>query len=319
MAYIEKPINKKKLLSIVIPVFNSEKTISRIYERVTKSFKNSNYEVEIIMVEDHSKDKSWDKVRELSRKDERVRGIKLSRNFGQHAATLCGIKSSKGDYVATIDDDLEQPPEQLVEMLSEIEKGYDLVYGVFINKTHSMWRKISSELIKFILNFLTPGFKNYSSMRMISRNIANGLSNFDSPYPIVDGYLNWLTNNYSFIEIKHGPRYKGKSNYSLKSLLYLSRNFIIGFSEGPIQIVSILGIFLSFIGFLYALIIIIQKLIGITIISGYASTMTSILIIGGLQLFLIGILGEYIARISFSSSKKPLFVIAIDTKSHLLE
>lgn len=319
MKNIKKSNNRKKFLSIVIPVCNSEKTIKKIYEKILKVFEDTLYEFEIIMVEDYSKDRSWNEIEILTKKDNRVRGIKLAKNFGQHASTLCGINLSKGDFVVTIDDDLEQPPEKIIDLLIEIENGYDVVYGILTNKTHSFWRKISSKLIKLILNLLIPRLKNYSSMRVISRNIADQLSNFDSPYPIIDGYLTWLTNNYSAIEIKHRQRKVGKSNYSFKSLLFLSRNFIIGFSEGPIQIVSILGIFLSLIGLIYALYIIIQKIIGITIISGYASIMSSILIIGGLQLFLIGIFGEYIARINSSTSRKPLFVISIDTKSGLFE
>ena len=310
-------VSKKKSLSIVIPVYNSEKTIHKLYERIVNVFDNSYYDYEIIMIEDNSKDKSWENIENISKKDKRVRGIKLARNFGQHSATLCGIKLSKGDYVATIDDDLEQPPEKLIDMLEEIEKGFDLVYGIFIEKTHPFWRRISSNLIKNILSLLIPNLKDYSSMRIITRNIANEISKFDSPYPIIDGYLNWLTNNCSFIKIKHGMRDKGKSNYNIKSLLFLSRNFLIGFSEGPIQVISMSGILLSLIGFAYALYIIIRKIIGISIISGYASIMSSLLIIGGLQLFLIGIFGEYIARINSNTSKKPLFLISIDTKSKI--
>ena len=316
MKNIQKSSKLKKFLSIVIPVCNSERSILRIYERIIALFDKTNYEIEIIMVEDHSKDKSWQVIEKLSKKDKRIRGIKLSRNFGQHAATLCGINYSKGDYVATIDDDLEQPPEKLLELLEEAEKGYDIVYGIFKNKTHNIWRKFSSRLINYILNLLTPNFKNYSSMRVLTKNIAKELSKFDSPYPIIDGYLNWLTNNYSFVELKHEYRFSGKSNYGIRNLLNLSRNFIIGFSEGPIQIFSILGILMSLVGFSYAIYIIVQKLIGISILSGYSSIMSAILIIGGLQLFLIGIFGDYIARINSSTSKKPLFIVSIDTNSN---
>ena len=319
MKNIKTSNNKKKFLSIVIPVCNSEKTIKKIYEKLLNVFENTLYEFELIMVEDHSKDRSWSEIEFLTKKDSRVRGIKLAKNFGQHASTLCGINLSKGDFVVTIDDDLEQPPEKIIDLLIEIENGYDVVYGILINRTDSLWRRTSSRVIKLILNLLMPGFKNYSSMRVIRGNIAKQLSNFDSPYPIIDGYLTWLTNNYSAVEIKHRQRKVGKSNYSFKSLLYLSKSFIIGFSEGPIQIVSILGIFLSLIGIFFALYIIFQKIVGITIVYGYASIMSSILVMGGLQLFLIGIFGEYIARINSSTSRKPLFVISIDTKSGLLK
>lgn len=303
-------------LSVVIPVYHSKDTLEELLRRIIESFSNSRVEIEVLMVEDCGRDGSWDTIEALAADQPVLRGIRLSRNFGQHAATICGMAMARGHWVATIDDDLEQPPEKLPELLAKAKEGYDLVYGVYPERSHAAWRNITSHLARVLFKLAIPTLNDtYTSMRVIRGDLARELKRFDSPFPFVDGYLSWLTNRCACVEVSHQPRPAGKSNYTFRKLFAHTLNIFVTFSDAPLKLASNAGLFFSLIGFGTLAVILIGRLVGAITAIGYASVMAAILAVGGIQLLVLGIFGEYIGRINFKTSRKPLYLVACDTEA----
>lgn len=303
-------------LSIVIPVYRSKDTITQLIQRTTAVFSEKKINIEIIMVEDCGGDGSWEVIESLAADQPALRGVRLSRNFGQHAATICGMAMARGHWVATIDDDLEQPPEKLPELHEKAKEGYDLVYGVYPERTHAAWRNITSHLARLLFKFAIPTLNDaYTSMRVIRGDLARELKRFDSPFPFVDGYLSWLTNCCACVEVSHQPRPVGKSNYRFSKLLAHTLNIFVTFSDAPLKLASNTGLFFSLLGFSALAVILIGRLVGAITAAGYASVMAAILAVGGIQLLVLGIFAEYIGRINFKTSSKPLYLVAHDTEA----
>ena len=303
-------------ISVVIPVYKAENSLRELYGRLTASLTKIADNYEILFIEDCGTDNSWDIIVELAKQDERVHGFKLTRNFGQHAATICGFSKASGRWIITMDDDLEQNPNDIPLLYSKTKEGYDLVYGIYSQRTHSFWRNVTSAIAKRLFRLAIPNLNyEYTSFRIIRRDIATKLTDFDSPFPFIDGYLSWLTNNYASVEVEHGKRTNGKSNYSLRELVLHMMNIFVTFSDLPLRIASWLGLATFFIGLLGLIIIITQRLIGQITVSGYTSLMVVITFFGGLQMLLLGCIGEYLGRINFKSSKKPLYLVGKQTES----
>jgi glycosyltransferase involved in cell wall biosynthesis len=303
-------------ISVVIPVYRSKDTLEELLHRIIKSFSNGSVKIEVLMVEDCGRDGSWNAIEALAADEPVLRGIRLSRNFGQHAATICGMAMARGHWVATMDDDLEQPPEKLPELLEKAKEGYDLVYGVYSERTHATWRNITSHLARVLFKLAIPTLNDtYTSMRVIRGDLARELKRFDSPFPFVDGYLSWLTNRCACVEVSHQRRPAGKSNYTFSKLFTHTLNIFVTFSDAPLKLASNAGLFFSLIGFSTLAVILIGRLIGAITAVGYASVMAAILAVGGIQLLVLGVFGEYIGRINFKTSRKPLYLVAYDTEA----
>jgi polyisoprenyl-phosphate glycosyltransferase len=297
-------------ISVVIPVYRSSKHLKDLYNKITQSLSNVEKSFEIIFVEDCGGDSSWEVLKQISSEDNRVTSIKLSKNFGQHAATICGIAQAKGEWIVTIDDDLEQDPNDIINLYNEAIKGYDLVYGVFEERSHSLFRNVTSELARKMFTVAIPSLNyEYTSFRIIRSHLAKALQKFDSPYPFIDGYLSWLTNNCSSVRVKHSNRGSGTSNYTVTKLIKHTINIFVSFSELPLKLSSWIGLFASGLGVMWLFIILLSKVTGTVTVSGYASIMAAILFFGGIQLIVLGVIGEYISRINYKTSKKPLYLV----------
>lgn len=303
------------LISVVIPVYRAEACLHELYHRLKESLEEISTDFEIILVEDCGGDRSWDIIVELSRQDLRVKGIQFSRNFGQHAATMCGIAQASGKWIITMDDDLEQKPEDIYLLYEKAKEGYHLVYGIYPSRSHSIWRNSTSGLARILFKIAIPTLNyDYTSFRLIKRQIAAELTRFDSPFPFVDGYLSWLTSNYAVVQVRHSSRKYGKSNYSFMKLLIHMLNIFVTFSDLPLKWSTWIGFICFLIGGLAFTAIILAKLLGGITLSGYASIMAAASIFSGLQLLILGIFGEYIGRINFKVSKRPLFLVLRDTE-----
>ncbi len=298
------------LVSVVVPVYRSAKTIERLFERLTTALDGAGMTHEIIFVDDCGGDESWDVIQSIATSSPRVRGIKLSRNFGQHAATLCGISRSRGEWVVTIDDDLEQPPESVPGLIMKGEEGFALVYGVYESRTHAAWRNATSEIGRSLFKFAIPSLnREYTSFRAIHKTAATALSRFQSPFTFVDGYLSWITTNYGTVVVPHSQRGEGRSNYNLRKLVTHMVNIFVTFSDLPLRLATWLGIGASVGGGIWGVFILISRLTGAVSVSGYTSLMAAIMFFGGIQLLILGIFGEYLARINFRTGSMPLFLI----------
>jgi len=305
------------MLSIVCPIYRSATTLNELHQRLSTVLSSLDEDYEIILVEDCGGDDSWEVIEELARNDSCVRGIKLSRNFGQHAATICGISHARGEYIITLDDDLEHHPEDIPKLLAKARQGYALVYGVFSKRTHAAWRNITSELARRAFRRAIPTLNyEYTSFRVIEPKIAKALVEFDSPFPFVDGYLSWLTDSYATVEVPHAQRAEGVSNYGFRKLLTHTINIFVTFSDLPLRIASYMGIIFFLIGMIWLSVVVIGKMTGLITVSGFASIVAAIVLFGGIQLLILGVFGEYLGRMNFKSSKKPLFLVGSTTESH---
>lgn len=301
---------------MVVPVYRSHDTLEKLYIGVRDAIESVDPNFELILVEDCGGDDSWLGIERLAASDQRVHGIKLSRNFGQHAATICGIAHARGEWIVTLDDDLEHSPEYIPDLYRKAQEGNDLVYGVYPERNHRAWRNITSNVARWLFNKAIPSLNyTYTSYRVIRGDIARTLTQFDSPFPFVDGYLSWLTNNYATVEVLHGTRANGASNYTLRKLITHTINIFVTFSDLPLRLATWIGLTAFLIGMAWLTAIAGRYLFGGISVSGYASIMAGILLFGGVQLLVLGIFGEYLGRMNFKSSRKPLFLVGRTTDS----
>lgn len=301
-------------ISVVVPVYRSQATLPELYKQLVVALETIGSSFEIIFVEDCGGDSSWNIINDIASGDKRVRGFQLNRNFGQHAATICGFSNAKGKWIATLDDDLEQLPASLSDLYRKALEGYDLVYGVYPQRSHKTWRNVTSALARWLFNKAIPSLNyNYTSFRMIRGELARQLQRFDSPFPFIDGYLSWLTNRYASVEVPHHPRANGNSHYTFGKLITHTINIFVTFSDLPLRMASWLGLLTFLMGMGWLAIIGLRYLLGGISVSGFASIMAGILLFGGVQLLMLGIFGEYLGRMNFKSSNKPLYLIGRST------
>lgn len=301
------------MISVVVPVYRAEKTLEELHRRLVAVLSIMGFSYELIFVEDCGGDGSWSVIEQLGRQDTNLRGVKLSRNFGQHAATICGFAQSRGRWVVTLDDDLEQSPEEIPRLFVKAQEGYVLVYGVYPQRSHAAWRNLTSGLARYLFKKAIPQLNDvYTSFRMIDGDLAREVCRFESPFSFVDGYLSWLTNNCASVEVAHLTRAHGTSNYTLRKLLAHTINIFVTFSDLPLRLASWVGLGSFLIGMFWLCYILLMKLVGGITASGFTSLMAGIVLFGGIQLFVLGIFGEYLSRINFKTSKKPLYLVARD-------
>jgi len=296
--------------TVIVPVYNSEKTLEELYQRIQNTFSKLNRTFEIIFVEDCGVDKSWEVLcRIKSKNPNSVTIIKLARNFGQHNAILCGIRYSRGKYVITIDDDLQIPPEEIEKLINEYEKSKsELVYGIYKNRKQNFYRKIGSLLIQLIFKWLFKNKSEITSFRLIEYELASKLSNHKQSFVFLDGLLHWYTKYISYVPVNHLERKYGKSGYNLKKLIKLGSNLIFNFSTIPLRTMIFLGFIFSIITFILGVIFIIRKII-FDVPIGFTSIIVSIFFVGSVILMVIGVVGEYISRIFALQNDKPQFSI----------
>ena len=312
-------------LSIVIPVYNSVGTLSDLMNRLTRVIAPITQKYEIILVDDGSGDESWGVIQTLRVSFEHhLVAVQLMRNFGQHNALMCGLGLARGEYVVTMDDDLQNPPEEIPKLLEHIKcHGLDLVYGCPSTRNNKWWRNLGS---KIVWQFYRTVFRNQvspSPFRIMRHQLAQSLLFYDLNFTYLDGLLAWCTRRIAGIEVEHHPRSHGSSGYSLGKLLTLAINLYTNFSLIPLQIVSGFGLLASASGFLFGAYYLFQYLASNIAVPGFASTVIVILILGGAQLLALGVIGEYLGRLHLNVNRKPQYVIRqmnlIDSSKHKSE
>jgi glycosyltransferase involved in cell wall biosynthesis len=299
-------------LSFIIPVYNGEQTVQPLFERIKKACKTYNYKFEVVFVWDCGPDKSWEKIMELKTKfPSEVKAIRLSRNFGQHNAIICGFANAQGDFMVTMDEDLQHNPDQ-VNLLVEKQKvgDYDVVYGYSPELKHNGFRNLTSRVLKKLLEFGMPDLnKDYSAYRIIKRNIAFATCEMQNSYTFLDGYLSWITTNIGSVQISHNIRQAGESSYTLNKLIKHSINIFVTFSDLPLKMVTYSSfIFLTF-SIIFSGLTLYKKIMLKVIVPGYSSTIILISLGFGLILFALGIIGEYIHRINQKTTKRPNYKV----------
>jgi len=296
--------------SVVIPVYNSEVTLWQLCNRIFLVFENITDAFEIIFVDDGSVDDSWKKLEEIKEeKKNKVKIIQLMRNFGQHNALMCGFGVAEGAFIITMDDDLQNPPEEIPKMISEIDKGYDLVYGEYLSKKHSLFRNAGSEIIQLIYKKIFNVAGKLTAFRIMRKELLDSILKYEKNYVFIDGLLAWATGSIGYAAVTHSEREYNNSGYSFKKLLTLSVNMLTNFSIMPLQIASVLGIFFASVGFIMAMYFVGKKVFFGSPVQGYTSLMVVITFFSGIQLLTLGLVGEYIGRIHLNINKKPQYEI----------
>ena len=295
--------------SVVIPVYNSEAYLEELYQRICSVFDSSSETFEIVFIDDGSEDNSWSKLEALRDKDERVKIIQLMRNFGQHNALMCGFHHVEGEYIITMDDDLQNPPEEIPKLITKVKEGFDLVYGKYGEKRHHWMRNTGSGLIQAVYKMVFKVQGNLTSFRIIKRPLMEIILKYDKNYVFIDGLLAWNTKKIGYTDVQHHKRKQGRSGYGFKKLFSLSLNMITNFSIIPLQIASGLGIVFALSGFILAIFFLLKKLIYGIPVAGFTSLIIVVSIFAGIQLLTLGLMGEYIGRIHLNINKKPQFQI----------
>lgn len=303
-------MNSKPSISVVVPVYNSEKSLPLLVERLESVLASTADAYEILFVNDGSADNSWHVIETLMCEHEHIFAINLMRNFGQHNALLCGIRAANYEFIVTIDDDLQNPPESIPLLVEKLNEGCDVVYGSSASDVHGNFlRSISSWIIRKVLeeSLGADVTKNLSSFRAFRTQLRQGFGDYNSSYISIDVLLTWSTTSFAFIKVEHAPREFGSSTYSMKKLFRHSINLITGFSTWPLQIASFLGFVFMFFG-LGILVYVVGRYLYEGSVPGFSFLASTIAIFSGVQLFAMGIFGEYLLRIYERTMSRPPYL-----------
>jgi len=299
-------------LSLVIPVYNGSRTIGPLVEQTAKIFGSTSFE--IVLVNDGSEDDSERVCVKLAEKfPQNVTFVHLSRNFGEHSAVLAGFTRARGRYVAVLDDDSQNPPEEVVRMLDELKrKNYDVVYGHYIEKKHSWFRNLGSRFNDRIATLMLHKPKDLylSSFKVMNRFLVNEIIKYRGPYPYTDGLIYRVTRNIGQIPVEHRASQSGQSRYTLRRLVRLWLNMFLNFSIQPLRISVYVGLLASCLSIVALVAILIDKLwITKNVTLGIPTVLGSIVFFAGVQLMILGLVGEYLGRLYLDHTGTPQYVV----------
>jgi glycosyltransferase involved in cell wall biosynthesis len=311
--YVSEP--EAESLSVVIPVYRTEAVLPELYRQLVDSLEKIGAQFEIVFIEDCGGDRSWEVIEDLALRDARVRGLKMGRNYGQHNAVLCGIRAARNDIIVTMDDDLQHPPDQIGLLLAGLRGGCDVVYGVPQTEQHGLLRDIASRLTKLALQSTmgVENARNVSAFRAFRTTLRDAFENYRSPAVSIDVLLSWSTRAFGVVKVKHLRRFSGASNYTLGKLINYAFNLMTGFSTLPLRLVSLVGFAFTLFGLCVLTWVLAAYMIYGSVVPGFVFLATIIAIFSGVQLFALGIFGEYLARIFGRTMDKPTYVIRKST------
>lgn len=299
-------------VSFVIPCYRSEKTLAIVVDEIkTKMQQLLEYTYEIILVNDCSPDGTLDVIRKLCAENDNIIGVDHAKNFGQHAALMAGFSFATGDIVVCLDDDGQTPADEVDKLLEKINQGYDVVYAKYKHKQHSGFRNFGSWVNKKMTETMLnkPKELYISSYFAAKRFIVDEMLNYKGAYPYVIGLVLRSTKRICNVDVNHRERMEGVSGYSMKKLLALWMNGFTAFSILPLRTASYGGATIALLGFVYAIIVIVQKLLDPTRVLGWSSIISAMFILGGLILMVLGLIGEYVGRIYLNMNNSPQYVI----------
>jgi glycosyltransferase involved in cell wall biosynthesis len=297
-------------LSIVIPVFNGAETIMRLVDALTAELM-PRINIEVVLVNDGSMDDSLSMVRSLASRYPHVIGLDLARNFGEHNAVMAGLHAASGRYIAIMDDDMQNPPSEVMKLYDEIEKGYDVVFGTYSRKRHTRLRNLGSWFANAVANVMLkkPRDLYLSSFKILRAYVAKEIIKYSGPYPYIDGLVLSVTRNYSQIRVQHMAREAGKSNYTVVRLVRLWMNMFTNFSILPLRVAVIVGSFSALVAFVFLLYSIWEKIKDPSLPIGYAAIIVTVSFFSGMILIALGMIGEYLGRLFLFINRKPQFVV----------
>ena len=298
-------------ISVVVPVYNSELTLPELVKRLQPVLTVMAREYELVLVNDGSRDQSWQVIQRITAEHDWVRGINLMRNYGQHNALLCGIRAARFDTLVTMDDDLEHPPEEIHKLIAKLDEGFEMVYGFPEHQQHGLLRNIASGLTRLALqkSMGAETARHVSAFRAFRTQARNAFANYHSPFISIDVVLTWATTRFVAIQVRHDPRQSGVSNYTFGMLFRHAMNMMTGFSTLPLQLANLMGFLCTAFGGIILVYVVGQYLLCGTSVQGFTFLASIIAIFSGAQLLALGIIGEYLARMHFRMMERPTYTI----------
>lgn len=298
-------------ISIVVPVYNSEATLAELASRVEAAVRPIAPRYEMILVNDGSRDASWNVVQQLTRDRSEIRGINLMRNYGQHNALLCGVRAARFSMLVTIDDDLQNPPEEIAQLVAKLNEGYDVVYGTPEKQQHGLLRDLASSITKSVLQGAMGAetARKVSAFRAFRTHLRDAFADYRNPYVSLDVLLTWSTSRFTAVTVRHDPRTRGQSNYTLRKLIVHAVNMMTGFSTWPLRMASLAGFGFTLFGIAVLVFVIARYVVQGTPVPGFPFLASMIAIFSGAQLFALGVMGEYLARIHQRGMERPTYAI----------
>ncbi len=303
-------VSKRHSISVVTPVYNGEASIAELCRRLAEVLPQIATEYEIILVNDGSRDQSWKVISELSSRFATVRGLDLMRNYGQHNALLCGIRAARYDVIVTMDDDLQQPPEEIPRLLEQLEQGFDVVYGAPKEERYGFMRALASRITRLALGSAIGMdlAKNVSAFRVFRTQLREAFAEYHTPFVSIDVLLTWATTRFAAIPVVFQPRHSGSSNYTFSKLVRHAFDMMTGFSTAPLQLASLIGFGCTLLGLAVFVYVVIRYCLEGSV-PGFPFLASIIAIFSGAQLFALGVIGEYLARMHFRTMNRPAYAI----------
>ena len=307
--------HERRSISVVTPVYNGEASVAELCRRLAEVLPHISAQYEIILVNDGSRDRSWETISELSSRSPMVRGLNLMRNYGQHNALLCGIRAAKCEVIVTMDDDLQHQPEDIPRLLAQLDEGFDVVYATPEREQHSFWRAIASRITRLALRSAggPEVAKNVSAFRVFRTELRDAFARYEAPFVSIDVLLTWATNRFAAVRVAFKPRHSGSSNYTFTKLVRFALDMMTGFSTAPLQLASLTGFACTLFG-IGVLVYVVGRYFLEGSIPGFPFLASMIAIFSGAQLFALGVIGEYLARMHFRTMNRPAYAIRDSTE-----
>ncbi len=311
-------MRKKDFISIIVPVYGCCESLNKLYAKLKSTLETITTNYEIIMINDASPDNSWSNIVKLSKNDRRVKGIKLSRNFGQHYAITAGLAYAKGDWIVVMDCDLQDKPEEIIKLYNKAQEGYDIVFAQRKNRQDNFFKRLSSKLFYGLLSYLTNTKQDSSigNFGIYSKSSIDAVLSMNDKLKYFPVMIRWVGFDSIPIIVEHASRDEGKSSYSFSSLMSLSIDIMLSFSDKPLKLAVKLGFIISSISFFVSLFILVKALVTEYIVPGWASTIMSLWFLGGLIIMVLGIVGIYVGKTFNQVKDRPSYIIQETTEDN---
>ena len=300
------------MVSVVSPVYNSQGSLKELHSRLVSTLESIGNNFEVIFVDDGSTDESWESIRRICKTDSRVRGIHLSRNFGQHSAISAGLEAALGEWIVVIDCDLQDRPEEIVKLYNEAQNGFDIVLGQRLNRNDSFLKKLGSRMFYRLLSFLTkcPQDSSVANFGIYHKRVIESVLSMKDKVKYLPLMVQWVGYRAKSIEVLHDDRLTGETSYSFRKLVSLSLDIILSFSDRPLRLTVQFGFVLSAFTFLAAIVVFCCAYFGSITVPGWASLVISIWFLGGILITLIGVVGIYVGKTFDQVKGRPTYIVS---------